>query len=161
MSKQNVAQVGKNYLITTNDFFIAPDGNYYKGVFGEINGVFTDKDSLGIETNNRSTNWYVSIGNMLVAGCQVFYVIKTDNVDFNNYTREIEYEGKIQSSTANQSHIYNANVENTNIVNSSKLMDVMGEHNKDELDLKDELHKLAKQLENLQEAINTTNNEVE
>lgn len=74
--------IGKKALITTDSWFIAPDGRSYKAVFGMINGIFNAEETLGISTNERSTNWYVSIGNMVIAGCQIHYAIQTDHVNF-------------------------------------------------------------------------------
>ena len=69
-------EIGNKYLITTHDWFVAPDGEQYKAVHGTVTAIQTDSEALGIKTNRGSTNWYVVIGNMLVAGCQVCYCIK-------------------------------------------------------------------------------------
>jgi len=74
-------KIGEKFLITTDEWFYAPDGNSYRSVHGTVKGIFTDKEALGIETNRHSSNWYVQIGNMIVAGCQIHYVTKTDDVD--------------------------------------------------------------------------------
>ena len=39
-------EIGKKYLITTDDWFYAPDGNNYKSVFGTLTGVYSDDDTL-------------------------------------------------------------------------------------------------------------------
>jgi aspartate ammonia-lyase len=70
------------YLITTDDHFIAPDGNYYKAVWGDVQ---VEKDTfLGVETNRNSTNWFLKIGSdekhVIVAGCQVHYACRCDEV---------------------------------------------------------------------------------
>ena len=70
--------LGEKALITTDNWFLAPDGKEYKGVFGTVKGVRTAEESLGVRPNGRSTNWYVEIGCMTVAGCQVHYAIRTD-----------------------------------------------------------------------------------
>lgn len=66
------------YLITTSEFFIAPDGKEYKAVWGEVK--ISDDSLLGIKTNRGSTNWYAIVGQgdkqMVVAGCQIHYAIK-------------------------------------------------------------------------------------
>ena len=87
-------KIGDKALITTDNWFIAPDGGSYRAVFGTVHAVHTDKDTLGITTNERSTNWYVQIGNMLVAGCQIHYAIKTDIVndgDAEDWHSNVEY----------------------------------------------------------------------
>ena len=44
---------GKNYLITTDSWFIAPNGEYYNGAFGP--GKIVDAEALlGIRSNARS-----------------------------------------------------------------------------------------------------------
>ena len=103
-------ELNKNYLITTTSWFVAPDGRQYRAVFGKVTGVHSDAETLGIKTNRHSTNWYVTVGNMIVAGCQIHYVIKTDEVSTVPPTRDIAHEGtlnvKIQEGV---SQIYNAN----------------------------------------------------
>ena len=73
-------QVGQKALITTNAWFYAPDGRQYRAVFGTIKAVRTSEDTLGVRTNARSTNWYVEIGNLTVAGCQICYALRCDSV---------------------------------------------------------------------------------
>lgn len=72
-------EIGSKALITTDNFFLAPDGQTYRAVFGTVKGVYDDKQTLGISTNRHSANWYVEIGNMVIAGCQIHYAIKTDD----------------------------------------------------------------------------------
>jgi len=76
--------INKKYLVTTNDWFVAPDGKQYKSAFGTIKNIYDDKRALGIKTNEKSTNWYLEIGNTIIAGCQIHYAIRTDNVELNN-----------------------------------------------------------------------------
>ncbi len=84
--------IGKSYLITTDNWFFAPDGKQYRAVFGVLNGIPSDKDTLGIKTNRGSTNWYVDIGGMLIAGCQIHYAMRTESVNLGchmEFTEEI------------------------------------------------------------------------
>lgn len=101
-------ELGKKYLITTDNWFFAPDGENYKAVFGTVSGVLNDKDSLGLKTNRHSTDWYVVIGNMMIAGCQVHYCIQADDVDFRRGNREIEHNGKMVVERNATTRIYNA-----------------------------------------------------
>lgn len=71
-------EAGQKALITTDNWFFAPDGNSYRAVFGTVKAVRTAEESLGVKPNAKSTNWYVEIGNMTIAGCQVHYAIRTD-----------------------------------------------------------------------------------
>ncbi len=68
------------YLITTDSWFIAPDGKEYKAVWGEVK-ILEDK-FLGISTNRNSSNWYAKIGSesnhIIVAGCQIHYAAKCE-----------------------------------------------------------------------------------
>lgn len=79
--------VGDTVLLTTDNWFFAPDGRQYRAVFGTVYGIFNDHEVLGIKTNARSTNWYVGIGNMIVAGCQIHYAVKTDTCSFEKIDR--------------------------------------------------------------------------
>jgi hypothetical protein len=72
-------EVGKKALITADSWFFAPDGKSYRAVFGTVHGVKTAEETLGIKPNGKSTNWYVEIGNMMLAGCQIHYAIRTES----------------------------------------------------------------------------------
>lgn len=74
-------KVGKKCLITTDCWFVAPDGKEYKSVFGTVRAILSSEQSLGVKTNSKSTNWYVEIGNMLIAGCQIHYAFACDEVE--------------------------------------------------------------------------------
>jgi hypothetical protein len=101
-------QVGDKVLITTDNWFFAPDGESYRAVWGTVNGILNDEQALGIKTNARSTNWFVSIGNMVVAGCQIHYAIKTDSFSNAAPSREVEHDGKVNVLNHNMTRIYNA-----------------------------------------------------
>ena len=68
------------YLITTDNWFYAPDGRQYKSVWGQVEIV--EDSILGIKTNRNSSNWYIKIGSetkyVIVAGCQIHYAVKCD-----------------------------------------------------------------------------------
>lgn len=71
-------QIGDSVLVTCERWFVAPDGNNYDSVFGIVHGIYNSEDALGIEVNDKSKDWYLEIGNMVIAGCQINYAIKTD-----------------------------------------------------------------------------------
>lgn len=73
----NIA-IGEKALITTDNWFYAPNGQSYRAVFGTVKAVKSAEETLGIKPNAKSTNWYIEIGNMTIAGCQIHYAIKTD-----------------------------------------------------------------------------------
>ena len=74
-------QVGQRALVTTDAWFYGPDGRQYRAVYGTIKAVLTAEESLGVRPNGRSTNWYLEIGRMILAGCQVHYVLQCDECD--------------------------------------------------------------------------------
>jgi hypothetical protein len=102
----NAPLVGDKVLITTNEWFFAPDGEMYRAVFGTIMAILTAEETLGVKTNSKSTNWYVQIGRMTVAGCQVHYCIKTDEVSQIPPNREIEHDGKLNICRQDRTRIY-------------------------------------------------------
>ena len=71
----------KYYLITTNEWFIAPDGEQYRAVWGKC-FLKETKDVFGFVPLRPSTNWYCEVGegenSMIVAGCQINYAVKCD-----------------------------------------------------------------------------------
>lgn len=79
-------EIGSKALITTDNWFFAPDGRIYRAVFGTVKAVRTSEETLGVRTNARSTNWYVEIGNMTLAGCQVHYAVKTEDCNLGHAT---------------------------------------------------------------------------
>ena len=68
------------YLITTADWFYAPDGKLYKAVYGDVKIV--SDDALGVKTNRNSGNWYAIVkgekDEVIIAGCKIHYAVKTD-----------------------------------------------------------------------------------
>ncbi|MFW8567024.1 hypothetical protein [Orrella sp. 11846] len=101
-------KVGDNALITTDNWFYAPNGNSYRAVWGTVKAVSSDKEVLGINTNRNSTNWYVEIGNMIVAGCQIHYAVATDEPPPNTTNHVFEHDGKVITHKG-VPHVYNAN----------------------------------------------------
>lgn len=68
---------GGTYLITTDNWFYAPNGDQYRGVWGRCQLVRAE-DLLGRKPE-RSADWGVLVEDELfVAGCQIHYVRKTD-----------------------------------------------------------------------------------
>ena len=101
-------QVGDNVLVTTDNWFLAPDGQQYRAVWGEVHGIFSDEQMLGIKTNSRSTNWYAQIGNCFIAGCQIHYAVKSDHCSFDKTQLEEFKDGALLTGQAH-TRIYNAN----------------------------------------------------
>lgn len=68
------------YLITTDNWFTAPDGEQYKAVWGNVE--ILEDNMLGVKTNRNSVNWYAKVGSekkhLIVAGCQVKYACRSE-----------------------------------------------------------------------------------
>ena len=100
------AMIGRMALVTTDGWFIAPDGEQYRAVFGTLRGVRSDSDTLGIKTNARSTNWYLQVGDMLIAGCQIHYVMLANRVSLKPPMLEGQHEGRAVFSPRVGTHIW-------------------------------------------------------
>jgi|SRR5215217_216338 len=87
-------QIGEKYLITADNWFYAPDGDHYRAVFGTVHGVIDSHEALGVRTNARSTNWYVAIGDTILAGCQIHYAMRTDKFNPMPVDGDIDHDGK-------------------------------------------------------------------
>lgn len=71
-------EIGKKALVTTSEWFYAPDGAVYRAVFGTVRGVMSAAETLGIKPKAGDASWFLEIGNMTIAGCQIKYAIRTD-----------------------------------------------------------------------------------
>jgi hypothetical protein len=71
---------GQRYLITTDNWFYAPDGKQYRAVWGKVQ-IFPDT-ILGVKTNAKSSNWYAVVGEngneIIIAGCQIHYAVRSE-----------------------------------------------------------------------------------
>lgn len=68
--------INKKVLITTQGWFIAPDGIEYRACWGTLKSVNEAGKTLGFIPNRSHANWFIQIGNMIIMGCQVMYVIE-------------------------------------------------------------------------------------
>lgn len=75
-----VLVLGKKYLVTTNDWFMAPDGRRYRAVFGTARGAVNVEEALGVGAGEHLPNWCTRIGGMVVAGDQIRYCVRADSV---------------------------------------------------------------------------------
>lgn len=100
-------EIGQKALITTDNWFFAPDGLQYRAAFGTVKAVRSSDETLGIKTNAKSTNWYVEIGNVTLAGCQIHYAIRTDACNFGEVNDSDIVNGERKDYTR-PSRIYNA-----------------------------------------------------
>lgn len=66
-------------IVTVDKWFYAPDGKQYRAVYGTVKEIVRAENLIGVVPRPPSTNWYLEIGNMIIAGCQIHYVLKTDH----------------------------------------------------------------------------------
>lgn len=73
---------GEKYLVTTDNWFLGPDGQSYKAAWGKcyINSTF---EKLGFTPLRPSTNWFLSVGvegkEVIIAGCQIHYAVRCND----------------------------------------------------------------------------------
>lgn len=99
--------IGDKVLVSFDNYFLAPDGRQYRAAFGTVRAVRTAEESLGVRPNGKSANWYLEVGEMLVAGCQIHYLVKTDTCNFGNTESWGVHEGKSVKSVV-PTNIYDA-----------------------------------------------------
>jgi hypothetical protein len=107
MGERMSIKIGETYVVNTDRFFAAPDGKQYRAAYGTLKGILSDEETLGIKTNRGSTNWYIEIGNMFIAGCQVMYISKSDKPNFEDVEETSWGEGNSNVFTR-PTLIYNA-----------------------------------------------------
>lgn len=96
------------YLISTSDWFYAPDGRQYKAVWGDVSIL---QDSfLGVKTNAISANWYAKVGteenHVIVAGCQIHYAVKSEKEPNNGKVVDDNFHEGKYVETERLSRIY-------------------------------------------------------
>lgn len=81
------------YLITTDAWFLAPNGIKYKGAWGEVK--ILEDNFLGIKTNRNSTNWFAQVGDdqkgIIIAGCQIHYAVRCEEPPFSGEVNDSFY----------------------------------------------------------------------
>lgn len=70
--------INHKVLVTTQGWFFAPDGLEYRGVYGTLKAVHEAGKELGFIPNRSHANWFIEIGNMIIMGCQVMYIVRAD-----------------------------------------------------------------------------------
>lgn len=84
------------YLITTDAWFVAPDGRLYRSVWGEV--TIIEDTFLGLKTNRNSSNWFAKVGSnenhVIIAGCQIHYAIKCENQP--NNEKVFDYQTSVE-----------------------------------------------------------------
>lgn len=86
-----------NYLITTDNWFLAPDGKPYRAVWGYVEII--EDTFLGIKTNKNSSNWFAKIGEkgkeVIVAGCQIHYAIRCEEAPNVGITKDYNTSAEV------------------------------------------------------------------
>lgn len=96
---------GDRALVTTLNWFTAPNGRQYQAVFGTVRAIRTAEAALGVQPKAPSTNWYLEIGNMLIAGCQVHYAVRTEQCALGRVDAWHVHQGQLHEHQA-PSRIY-------------------------------------------------------
>lgn len=72
---------GEKYLITADNWFIAPDGQRYRAAWGTCY-VKNITEVFGFTPSRPSTNWYIEVGEegkeVVLAGCQVHFAVRSE-----------------------------------------------------------------------------------
>lgn len=96
------------FLITTDNWFYAPDGKMYRSVWGQVE--ILEDTFLGVKTNSRSSNWFAKIGAednfVIVAGCQIHYACKSDNKPHIGIVEDYLIEGNEVKTKIRSGDIY-------------------------------------------------------
>jgi len=72
--------IGKKVLVTTQGWFYGKDGRSYRAAHGTLKAVHEAGKSLGFIPNRAHANWFIEIGEMIIMGCQVMYVLECETV---------------------------------------------------------------------------------
>jgi len=77
---------GEYYLITTDNWFTAPDGERYCAVWGKTE-IKTTEEIFNFTPKRPSTNWFIIVGKeeskqIIIAGCQIHFAIRCNERPF-------------------------------------------------------------------------------
>jgi hypothetical protein len=89
----------KTYIIKSDEWFPAPDGELYIYVWGKVE-IIEAENLLGLVPAKPSTNWYAKVGDVenyvLIAGCKIHSACIAPKPPFNKYhLRCSDHEGKL------------------------------------------------------------------
>jgi hypothetical protein len=70
--------IGKNVLCTTQSWFVAPDGKQYRAIWGKLKAIHEAGKTLGFIPNRAHANWFYEIGETIIMGCEVLFVILSE-----------------------------------------------------------------------------------
>ncbi|QGZ16194.1 hypothetical protein Hena1_00180 [Erwinia phage Hena1] len=101
---------GQKMLITTDNYFFAPDGKQYRAAWGVCHGVQDADSTLGLKSNRGASNWFVLLGNLLIAGCQIHYAVACDTMSFGK-THSYDIHEGVRKDFISDCMVYNAGEE--------------------------------------------------
>jgi hypothetical protein len=78
--------INKKVLITTSSWFYGQDGKSYRGVHGTLKAVHEAGKTLGFVPNCSHANWFIEIGEMIIMGCQVMYIVECPHIHTGDVT---------------------------------------------------------------------------
>lgn len=83
--------LNKKVLITTQGWFYGKDGKQYRAVHGTLKAIHEAGKSLGFIPNRSHANWFIEVGDMIIMGCQVMYIVASETIHtgpVNDWTTE-------------------------------------------------------------------------
>jgi hypothetical protein len=78
--------INKKVLVTTQSWFYGKDGKQYKAVYGTLKAVHEAGKTLGFIPNRSHANWFIEIGEMIIMGCQVMYIVECEKINTSSVT---------------------------------------------------------------------------
>lgn len=73
--------INKKVLVTTQNWFYGKDGKQYKAVWGTLKGIHEAGKTLGFIPNRSHANWFIEIGDIIIMGCQVMYIVQCKRIN--------------------------------------------------------------------------------
>ena len=99
---------GQKYLITTEEWFIAPDGYQYRSAWGTCKILNID-EIFNFKVRQPSTNWYLEVGEngkeIIIAGCHIHYAVRSEKFPKDNLRGKFYMDTETKSEY-NVSRIY-------------------------------------------------------
>jgi hypothetical protein len=86
--------INKKVLITTQNWFYGKDGRQYRAVHGTLKAVHEAGKTLGFIPNRSHANWFIEIGEMIIMGCQVMYIVECESINTGKVTDWSVTEGQ-------------------------------------------------------------------
>lgn len=72
--------INKKVLVTTEGWFYGKDGKTYRAIYGTLKAIHQAEKVVGFTPSRGNVNWFYEIGNMVIMGCQIMYIVQADEV---------------------------------------------------------------------------------